>query len=493
MGSVGTEGVNDPLIGRVLASRYHIQELVAKGGMGRIYRAIQKPLGRTVAVKVLSAGQGEDDSFRQRFSREASICSKLKHPNTVRIFDYGNEGETYFIVMELLDGRTLTQLIRTDGPMPPSRVISLSRQICRSLGEAHSQGVIHRDLKPSNIFISRHGTEEHVKVLDFGLVTMEGASRVTQAGKILGSPLYMAPEQVMGQPVTPQTDVYALGMVLYAMITRTLPFKREHPMAVLNAQINAPLPTFKRIAPELEVPSNLEWVVRACLEKSMSDRFRSMAEVDRALKLCQRYDHTLELSLDTGRLVLPDGIEESNPDVSATLNRPTATPRPAPQEIVTNPTLAQRAASPALEFTVAAALVMLLLTVAAGAVGVGWYMGSKNRAVTETSPPVQELKAPPEQAVEVQPDPTEDPTPALTTEPEPDPVIPPKESTAPKKKRPKKTAPVKAKAPEGNTTKAPQQPPEAIEPDPAPDDAETKEDDGSWSQPTTDLRDPWAK
>ena len=480
-----TAGVQDPLIGRVLAGRYTVQELVAKGGMGRIYRAEQAPLGRTVAIKVLATGHGEDETFRERFFREASISSRLRHPNTVRIFDYGNEGDTFFIVMELLQGRTLTQVIRDEGPMPPARVIALARQICRSLGEAHSQGVIHRDLKPGNIFLSQHADEEHVKVLDFGLVTMEGQSRVTQAGKILGSPMYMAPEQVLGQAVSSQTDVYALGMVMYAMITRTLPFKREHPMAVLNAQVNAPLPTFRRIAPELEVPSNLEWVVRACLEKSHKDRFATMGQVERALKLCQRYDDTLELSLDTGQLVVPEGVEDSSLDHSASISRPAHLDQAALPELASSPTLAQKSVRPAIEFVIAALVMLFLLTGAAFAVGVGWYVGTMDRGEVATVPagpsdagfPVQSVD--PVEPVEA---PTASEEPAASEEPT---------ASKPTASKPTATKPTAAKptAAKPSVVDDPAPPEEPLEPSKE-DDADPPEE---WKKPSSDLRNPWAE
>jgi serine/threonine-protein kinase len=286
---------HDPLLGRVLDGRFELVELLAKGGMGRVYRAIQSPLGRQVAVKVLDLSDSvEDDGhFRSRFFREASVCAKLTHPNTVRVFDYGQDGETYFLVMEMLEGRTLHRIVKDEGPLEPLRVVRLVRQISRSLYQAHQQGVIHRDLKPANIFVCNHGDEdgdeEFVKVLDFGLVKpMDAGTQVTRAGNIMGSPAYMSPEQVMGNPVSPASDVYSLAACMFVLLTREMPFRRDHPMAVLSAQLNAPPPTLRETLPSANFSDSLEWVMARALEKEPEQRFSSMRQLDRALRLVER-------------------------------------------------------------------------------------------------------------------------------------------------------------------------------------------------------------
>src|SRR5688500_5166525 len=167
-------GAPDPLVGRVINDRFRIVGLIARGGMGKVYRAVQAPLGREVALKVLNPNyQGDHDpEFHKRFFLEASICSKLTHPNTITIFDYGKtDDDVYYIAMELLEGRTLHRALREEGPFDGERVMHIGRQICRSLREAHGLGVIHRDLKPANVYLVQHGDEnDFVKVLDFGLV-----------------------------------------------------------------------------------------------------------------------------------------------------------------------------------------------------------------------------------------------------------------------------------------------------------------------------------
>ncbi|MCB9765649.1 MAG: protein kinase [Alphaproteobacteria bacterium] len=351
-----TDGRADPLIGRVLDGRYRILTMIAKGGMGRIYKAEQQPLNRIVALKVLSvpptdAGRGED--FRQRFYREASICSKLTHPNTVRIFDYGKSDDgIYFIAMEFLEGRTMRQILADEAPIAPWRVIDLLKQICSSLAEAHSMGLIHRDLKPSNVIITTHadGTE-FVNVVDFGLVKdLEGAfgdGEQTQAGLIVGSPMYMSPEQILQGELTERSDIYSLGVIMYGALTGRKPFKQESALALMNCHINVPPPPFAEINPELEVSANLEWVVMTCLAKDPKGRFASVQELSRALSACDKELRGmvtgLQLEIQEGRVILPLELEEhlsrrpagsSGPySGSLTLNRPMQVEPPPPRRV----------------------------------------------------------------------------------------------------------------------------------------------------------------
>ncbi|HEY6912530.1 MAG TPA: serine/threonine-protein kinase, partial [Myxococcales bacterium] len=196
--SAGGEGT-DPLIGRTLNDRYRIIEQIGSGGMGRVYKAAQAPLDRMVALKVLGAGHDRDPNFYKRFFLEASVTAKLTHPNTITLYDYGRtEDGVFFIAMEFLAGRTLSQAMQADGPLAQERVIHIAQQICRSLREAHALGIIHRDLKPANVMLLRqHDDHDFVKVLDFGLVKFfsgEGADAdITNAGTFMGSPHYIAP------------------------------------------------------------------------------------------------------------------------------------------------------------------------------------------------------------------------------------------------------------------------------------------------------------
>ncbi|HEY6459802.1 MAG TPA: protein kinase [Polyangiaceae bacterium] len=285
-------GAPDPLIGRLINDRFKINALIARGGMGKVYRAEQAPLGRVCAIKVLNpnyAGE-HDPEFHKRFFLEASIASKLTHPNTVTIFDYGRtEDDIYYMAMEYLEGHTLHRAIREAGHFPEERAAHVARQICRALREAHSLGVIHRDLKPANIFLVEHGDEtDFVKVLDFGLVkNVSGDGKgedLTQTGLFMGSPKYMAPEQIRGDKVDARTDIYALGIILYEMITGKVPFDRPNSVNILMAHVNEDAPPLKTMNPNVNVTPAFEDAIARCIAKDPDQRFRSMDEVLAALK-----------------------------------------------------------------------------------------------------------------------------------------------------------------------------------------------------------------
>jgi serine/threonine-protein kinase len=279
-------------LGRVINDRYKITGLIAKGGMGKVYRAEQAPLGRVCAVKILSPNYdgAQDPAFHQRFYLEASIASKLTHPNTVTIFDYGRtEDDVYFIAMEYLEGITLQRAIRESGPFPEDRALHIARQICRALREAHSLGVIHRDLKPANVFLLEHGDESDVvKVLDFGLVKEVGDSddgkELTQTGLFMGSPKYMAPERVRGDKVDTTTDIYSLGIMMYEMLTGRVPFDRPNGVKILMAHVNDEPPPMRQTNPNVQPSAVYEETVMRCLAKDPAARFRTMDEVLSSLK-----------------------------------------------------------------------------------------------------------------------------------------------------------------------------------------------------------------
>jgi serine/threonine protein kinase len=279
--------VVDPLIGRVISDRFRITGVLARGGMGKIYRAEQAPLGRICALKVLSpsSAAGEHDGeFHKRFFLEASIASKLTHPNTVTIFDYGRtEDDIYYMAMEYLDGSTLQRAIRAAGFFAEDRAAHIARQICRALREAHSLGVIHRDLKPANVFLVEHGDEaDFVKVLDFGLVknvAEASGEELTRVGVFVGSPKYMAPEQIRGDRVDARTDIYALGTVLYEMLAGKVPFARASTVHIMVAQVNEPPPPLRQTNPDVQVSPALEETIMRCLAKDPDERFRSMDEL----------------------------------------------------------------------------------------------------------------------------------------------------------------------------------------------------------------------
>jgi serine/threonine protein kinase len=287
--------VVDPLLGRVLNERFKILEALGAGGMGRVYKAIQAPLDRPVALKILNPqyGQDKDPGFQKRFFFEASVTSKLRHPNTVTVIDYGKtEDGIYFIAMEYLEGQTLSQLLTTMGPLPWPRALNIAQQIARSLREAHKIGLIHRDLKPANVMILNQETDHDVvKVLDFGLVKsfMPDSAQVpadvslTQAGVILGSPQYMAPEQARNIS-DPRSDVYSLGVVLYQTLVGRPPFHAEQGIDIIVKHINEPPPAFAAFWPDHTIPAEVEALVMKCLAKRPAERFESMSAVLDAIR-----------------------------------------------------------------------------------------------------------------------------------------------------------------------------------------------------------------
>jgi len=286
----GAKGEPDPLIGRVINGRFKIVSVIARGGMGKVYKAEQAPLGRLCALKVLSPKyEGDrDPEFHKRFFLEASTAAKLSHANTVTIFDYGQEGEDlYYIAMEFIEGRTLHRALREEGPLDEGRTAHIAGQICRSLREAHGLGVVHRDLKPGNILLTDRADERDcVKVLDFGLVKdVTGETEdLTQAGLFMGSPKYMAPEQILGGEITARTDIYSLGVMMYEMLSGKVPFDRGASVGTLMAHVNDPLPPMRGVNPKLQASPTMENIVNRCLEKEPAKRFASMKDLLNALK-----------------------------------------------------------------------------------------------------------------------------------------------------------------------------------------------------------------
>ena len=253
----------DPLIGTTVSGRYRVHTLIGQGGMGKVFQAQQIPLNRAVALKVLEANR-VDAAFNRRFFQEAAILAKLKSRHTVTIYDYGRDGDLYFIAMELATGGTLGQLMAKEGPFAVSRALQIGQQICRSLREAHGQGVIHRDLKPGNVVVTQsEDGDEIVKVLDFGLAkrlerhSLERASMEeareedTENDTVPGSPKYMAPEVIRQQPIDGRCDIYGLGIMLYQMLTGVVPFDRDNPMDILVAHLHEPPKPLREVKPEL--------------------------------------------------------------------------------------------------------------------------------------------------------------------------------------------------------------------------------------------------
>ncbi|MEZ4234601.1 MAG: serine/threonine-protein kinase [Myxococcota bacterium] len=277
----------EPRGGSIVAGRYRVDRLIARGGMSTVYLAHQTKLNRPVALKVLSPPPSGDDAaaFEQRFRREAQTLAQLDHNNIVVLHDYGEtEDGRYYLAMEYIDGPRLSDLLK-DGPLPVQEALNLLIQVCAGLRYAHRRGVVHRDLKPSNLLVRRSDEEmDQVKIVDFGLVKLvETDQSITRAGLILGSPHCMAPEQVKGLQIDHRADIYAVGILLFRTITGQYPFHGTNSAATMIAHLNQAIPTFYSVAPEVEVPPGLEEVVRRCLAKHPADRYPDMRELIEAI------------------------------------------------------------------------------------------------------------------------------------------------------------------------------------------------------------------
>jgi eukaryotic-like serine/threonine-protein kinase len=261
----------------VLVDRYELGPMLGQGGMARVHRGLDRQLRRQVAIKVLAPPFDQDREFVERFRREARAAAGLSHPNIVAVFDSGSDGGTHYIVTELVEGETLADRLRRDGPMPPAEAVGVAVDIARALAAAHEHGLIHRDVKPGNVMLL---PDSRVKVVDFGIARAAGSDTLTNTGVVLGSTAYLSPEQASGQPVDERADLYALGCVLYEMLTGHVPFSAETPIATMYRHVNEAPPPPSTIAP---VQSELEDVVLRCLEKDPKRRFASAPELEAAL------------------------------------------------------------------------------------------------------------------------------------------------------------------------------------------------------------------
>jgi eukaryotic-like serine/threonine-protein kinase len=237
---------------RILAGRYHLDEFLGRGGMARVYRGTDLVLGRTVAVKLLAEHLALDPAFVERFRREARAAARLGHPGVVAVYDSGSEGETHFIVMEHVEGRTLEEVLSA-GPLPIQRAVEIARKVAEALSAAHAQGLVHRDVKPGNVMIGRDGS---VKVMDFGIARALDSQTMADTRGLMGTAAYLAPEHARGEPTDPRSDVYSLGIVLYHMLTGRPPFLADSPAAVIYQHLHDdPIPPSRldpAVGPELE-------------------------------------------------------------------------------------------------------------------------------------------------------------------------------------------------------------------------------------------------
>jgi eukaryotic-like serine/threonine-protein kinase len=274
------------LVGREIAGRYRILTKLGEGGMGAVYRGEQISLKRAVAVKLLRSELSANQTLLKRFNAEAEAVAKLSHPNTVNIYDFGQDADgSLFIAMEFIEGRSLRSAIQTEGPFSPGRAFHVAQQVAASLSDAHAHAIVHRDLKPDNVMLQTRGRQaDVVRVLDFGIAKLRDDSRatqqaMTQAGDMLGTPQYMAPEQIRGETIDGRTDVYALGCMLYEMLTARLPFEAPTIMAMLTKHLTEqPVPPSLR-RPDLGLSPAVDQLVLCAMAKEPAARPASMDQL----------------------------------------------------------------------------------------------------------------------------------------------------------------------------------------------------------------------
>jgi beta-lactam-binding protein with PASTA domain/predicted Ser/Thr protein kinase len=267
---------------KTYGGRYAVVEPIGSGGMAEVYLARDELLGREVAVKVLSERLSRDRSFVERFRREAQAAAGLSHPNIVSLYDYGSDEGTYFIVMEHIDGSSLADVVHHEGPLLPERAAEIASDVAKALERAHRAGLVHRDVKPSNIMLTSHG---QTKVTDFGIVRAlggDGEQTMTQTGMVIGTASYLSPEQAQGNPVDARSDVYALGCVLYEMLTGRPPFTGDTPLSIAYKQVREDPELPSAVNPD--VPSAMDAITMKALAKNPDNRYSSAGEMQEDLQ-----------------------------------------------------------------------------------------------------------------------------------------------------------------------------------------------------------------
>ena len=364
----------DPLIGRVLDGRFEVREPLGRGGMGTVYRAIQLSVDREVAIKVVHPKLADDRQAAKRFLREARLASRLNLPSVVQVIDFGQTDDgVLYLVMELLRGRTLAKE-QAGQRLPLKRVLAIGSQLCDALEAAHAQGIVHRDLKPGNIVVLADPPgRDLLKVLDFGLaksLVADTSSKVTNTDAILGTPLYMSPEQVQGKGSEPRSDLYALGCILYELLTGAPPFVDSSVNLILARHLTEPAPPLPAA-----VPPRLRALVAQLLAKEPAERPASAADV-RAV---------LQWIVDGGAAAWPEpDVADTVPEVPPELAQTIAQPATATAAAATRSSSSRRRWLP--------------IAIGIGALAIGGYAlvgGGGGAARPAVAPPVAELDAGP--------------------------------------------------------------------------------------------------
>lgn len=318
-----------------LNGRYALLEKLGEGGVAIVYRAQDTLLDRPVAVKILRQQLTGDPVFLDRFRREAQAAARLSHPNIISIYDVGQDGDQHYIVMELVDGMDLKAYIAAHGPLPVAQVLAIAEQVCAALDHAHQQGFVHRDIKPQNILVANAGQATPsrpllVKVADFGLARSVSAVTSSQGGLVLGTVHYISPEQASGDPATPASDIYALGVVLYEMVTGRLPFESDTPVGLALKHIQETPVAPSRLNTAL--PPTIDTFILRALAKQPERRFASAADLGAALASYRQFGEQATSQVQAVRPAPAAGTAAAKPGVARQAPaRPPARPAPPPQ------------------------------------------------------------------------------------------------------------------------------------------------------------------
>ena len=284
----------------VIADRYEVVSHIGQGGMADVFLAVDTILNRQVAIKILRADLSTDAVSILRFEREAQAAAALAHPNIVEIYDVGDYKGHHYIVMEYVTGKTLKQVIRSRGPLVNEEAVDIMKQLCSAISEAHSRGIIHRDIKPQNVIVKADGS---IKILDFGIATAKGSMQLTQANNVMGSVHYLAPELAKGEAASPQSDIYALGIVLYEMLAGDVPFKADQAVQIALKHMREPMPDVRLI--NASVPQSIANVITRATTKDPNNRYGSCREMLQDISTCLRPER-----LNERKLVLHEDIQK---------------------------------------------------------------------------------------------------------------------------------------------------------------------------------------
>jgi eukaryotic-like serine/threonine-protein kinase len=416
----------DPMVGATVSGKFKVEKMIGQGGMGKVYRARHLTLDRPVVLKMLHRAYSDDPQIVQRFQREARAASRLNHPNSIAVLDFGAaEDGTLYMAMEYLAGRDLSRVVAEEFPLGEARIARIGGQILSALAEAHAQGIIHRDLKPENVMVEpRRDEPDFVKVLDFGIAKITAAAenepKLTQAGLVCGTPEYMSPEQARGADLDQRSDLYSVGVILYQLATGELPFQSDTPVGFLTKHlVEVPVPPRQR---RPEVSERLDALIRRAMEKDPTRRFADAAAMREALLACATPAPARAAPPPPPATLMVDVVEDvpepaPAPAPAARASRAATAPSPAPAARSKTPLVAGAAAVIAL------------------AVGAAVVIAGKREAAPPPAPvaavaaaQVQPPAPPSPPAATAEPSPT--PAPPATAEPTPAPATSP-EATLP--------------------------------------------------------------